>query len=87
MVSGFLLNGSDWSESKCRAIVVLKNISKISSKCIVSREGGSKKIKMYLKILFFKMFMEKGAKLLVLQLRRINDHLKSNIKRLKSDKE
>ncbi len=45
MVSGFLLNGSDWSESKCRAIVVLKNISEISSKCIVSRVGGCEKIK------------------------------------------
>ena len=33
------------------------------------------------------MFMEKGAKLLVLQLRRKNDRLKSNIKRLKSNKE
>ena len=33
------------------------------------------------------MFMEKGAKLLVLQLQRKNDRLKSNIKRLKSNKE
>ena len=86
MVSGFLLNGSDWSESKCRAIVVLKNISKISSKCIVSRVGGCEK-KCALENKFFKMFMEKAAKLLVIQYRRKNDRLKSNIKRLKSNKE
>jgi hypothetical protein len=39
MVRGDLLNGSDWSESRCRAIVLLKKNKYYPSKKFITRMG------------------------------------------------